>query len=244
MKTILPIGLVILIAAASGWLHGNLTERWGVSADTKAVALRIEGLQVDVDGWETGEPHSIEDPVRNQAGAEGYTSRHYVDSETGASVQATVMCGPPGPIAMHIPAVCFTNAGMTQLAEQVPATLPGAEDEQQHFWMADYRPPESRPGPPIRTFWSWSPDAKSWQTPEDPRFEYARNPYLYRIYFTAPSEIFERRSEAADDSEEAEVKSKAELRFEAFVRDFLSQLSAAAQPEPTNSDSDTEPDSA
>lgn len=242
MKMILPIGLVILIAAASGWLHGNLTERWGISADVAAVAAHIEGLQINVDGWETGEANSIKDSVRNQAGAEGYTSRHYVDSETGASVQATVMCGPPGPIAMHIPAVCFTNAGMTQLAQEVPATLPGFEDKPQHFWAADYLPPESRPGPAIRTFWSWSPDAKSWQTPEDPRFEYARSPYLYRIYFTAPAAIFERRTEAADDSEAAEVKSAAELRFEAFVRDFLSQVLTAAQPETTSSDSDTESD--
>ncbi|MEO2033140.1 MAG: hypothetical protein ABGZ35_13745 [Planctomycetaceae bacterium] len=238
MKTLLPVALVLLTAAISGWQHGRLTERWGVTADVAAIAARIEDLAIDVDGWDsTGQTGSIKDAVRNQAGAEGYFSQHYVDSVTGADVRATVMCGPPGPIAMHVPTVCFTNAGMTQLATEEPAKLPGSKDEDQHFWMADYRPQESRPGPTIRAFWSWSPDAADWTIPEAPRFEFAREPYLYRIYITAPSAIFKRVS---DDSGESDTKSAVELRFDDFVRQFLSRLAEAAQPDADDDNSNSE----
>lgn len=196
MRNVLLIIVTFSIAGLSGYAHGLFIDRWGTPANVLAVASAFEQLSVDIDGWTEGESRGISDRTRKAAGAEGYFSRSYTHDKTGATVNVTILCGRPGPISLHTPDVCFVNAGMQQLAGETRTVISRDGKSLQEsevpaeFWNADFRPPPSNPGPPIRAFWAWSPDGQSWSTPDDPRMTYSREPYLYRFYFTAASDLF------------------------------------------------------
>lgn len=224
-KSILPLTVGLLIAVVSGWIHGYTVDRWGVPADVVAVAQRIENLPLEVDGWESKQGADLGEQTRHLAGAEGYFSRQYVLPGTGISVNATALCGRPGPISLHVPTVCFTNSGMSQLAREVRVRLPSDTEGPNNFWMAEYEPPQSSPGPTIRTFWSWSTDARNWSVPEDPRFEFAREPYLYRIYFSIPAGVFD------EGPTEDGKPSPYQQRVDEFIGDFLAQFAGLANTE-------------
>lgn len=222
MKTILPITVGSLIAVVSGWQHGLLIDRWGPPSHVVEVADQLENLQLEVPGWTSKALEGIDDRTRKLAGAEGYFSRQYLQERSGIAVQVTILCGRPGPISLHSPEYCFTLAGMKQLGSASEASLfETSPESSKDFWMADYRPPDSKSSPDIRTFWSWSDDGVNWTIPENPRFEFASVPYLYRIYFTMPKQVFE-----ATVSDE-EIESKNAIIAKEFMEEFLTRCSEA-----------------
>ncbi|MGD9857224.1 MAG: exosortase-associated EpsI family protein [Planctomycetaceae bacterium] len=204
MKSLLLSAVAIVIACLSGWAHGLLTDRWGVPVEVRAIGRQLEEFVPEVEGWTSEVARTIDDHTRRTAGAEGYFSRVYTHGQTGATVHVTILCGRSGPISLHTPDVCFVGSGMTQLVNATrtilsrESTAAGSADVPAEFLMADYRPPASKPGPDIKTFWSWSTDGQSWSAPENPRLTFSRSPSLYRFYFTAPSNQF---PVAAEDEE-------------------------------------------
>lgn len=226
MKATIPIVLAILIAVVSGWAHGVVIDRWGVPTDVARVAERLEKLTIEIDGWESKPGQELNAQTRKLAGAEGYFSTHYTDEKTGASVAVAVLCGRPGPISLHAPTVCFVNAGMQQMGRESRALVPDFAEASPNFWMVDFRPPSSNPGPDIRTFWSWSADGKNWEAAEDPRFKFASAPYLYRMYFTIPSAVF---APTPDD----EGPSTVEIQVQDFLDRFLAEFAKAVGDEPS-----------
>jgi len=225
-KSALALFLGLAIAIASGYIHGTTVDRWGVPADVVAIAQRIENLPLEIDGWDSRPGADLADQVRQLAGAEGYFSRQYTHPHSGVSINVTALCGRPGPIALHVPTVCFTNSGMRQLAKETRVRLPSDSEGARNFWMAEYEPP--REGPTIRTFWAWSTDARTWSVPEDPRFAFARDPYLYRIYFSIPAGVFN-QPQANDDE-----PSPLQQQVDDFVGDFLAKFAGLANSEQPN----------
>ncbi len=220
MKSILPISLGLLIAAVSGWRHGLLTDRWGPPSNVLKVAEQVESLDLEIAGWDSRALGKLEGRTRKLAGAEGYFSRQYVHKDSNVWVQVTMLCGRPGPIALHSPDYCFTLAGMKQLDSESKIQISHANQEDpENFWVADYRPPESKPGPDIRTFWAWSTDGTEWSIPEDPRFTFASAPYLYRIYFSVPTTAFKPSVTGKEGPSETEMIARQ------FIHDFLARYS-------------------
>lgn len=202
MKSPLLTAIGLTLACLSGWAHGLLTDRWGIPVELAAVASQVENLSLEFDGWTSEVSRTLNDHTRKASGAEGYFSRSYTHEQTGDQVHVTILCGRSGPISLHTPDVCFVGGGVTQLGEETRTTLSregGEADVPAHFWMADFRPPPSRPGPDSRTYWAWSSDGQSWETPENPRLKYSRKPYLYRLYFTVPVDQYRR----TEDGQEA-----------------------------------------
>lgn len=220
MKLILPTLLGLVITVVSGWQHGLLVDRWGVPSDVVKVAEQTESLDLEFEGWKSRDLEKPNDRTRKLAGAEGYFSRQYVHEEPNVAVQVTILCGRPGPISLHSPDYCFVLSGMSQLEAQskAPPFQPDSADSIE-FWMADYRPPESKPSPDIRTFWSWSTDGKKWSIPEDPRFTFASAPYLYRLYFTVQKDVFQ------PTGSDEETQSQAAIIAQQFMDEFLVRYS-------------------
>lgn len=204
----LPLAIGFLLAIASGLAHGLLTDRWGTPPELTETAQCLESLQPDVEGWSSSPGDDLNDRTRHAAGAEGYFSRSYTDGTT--SVRVSVVFGRPGPISLHAPTVCFTNSGMQQLADEVPEEVPLADTSLAAFWGTIFRPPPRQEGSDILTYWSWSPDARSWSNPEDARMHFAGRPYLYKVYFTTPS---------GTDLGGSEAPAKTALHK--FIADFL-----------------------
>ncbi|MFG0297700.1 MAG: exosortase-associated EpsI family protein, partial [Maioricimonas sp. JB045] len=122
MKYYLAIALALIATIGSGLAHGILTDRWGVPETVHEAAARLENIPQSIPGW-TSTDQELGERMLEQAGALSYISRNYVSENTGASIQVTLLCGRPGPLATHPPTVCFVNAGMKQVRPTAPTVV-------------------------------------------------------------------------------------------------------------------------
>ncbi len=216
MQSILKIVAALALLVGLGIAHGRLSDRWGVPAEIKQTAERVNLVPVEVHGW-TSKELEVTERTFEAAGAEGMLKRVYIDPETKRNVQVMAVCGRPGPISLHPPTVCFVQSGMqmreTPLKSKI--TVDGREHE---FFVADFRAPGVL-GEWQRTYWAWSTDTKSWHAADDARREYAGRPLLYKLYLTTPIDI--PADEAAVETDPVALE---------FMQAFLRALPKYARP--------------
>src|SRR5215210_7531380 len=108
MLRMFPAVLAIVTVLASGVVHGLWTDRWGMAEEPMAAAARLDQLPLDLGDWQ-GQPLDFEP---SQLGpVAGYLYRRYVNQRNGASVSVSLLCGRPGPVAIHTPDVCYVASG-------------------------------------------------------------------------------------------------------------------------------------
>ncbi len=193
IKAVVGLGLII----GMGVVHGRLTDRWGVPQNVVQTAERLQAVPIQIEEWSSTEL-PISDKQLLAAGAEGYLSRAYQFGgdapEDGAMTQVMIVCGRPGPIALHEPTVCFVNAGMQQRqTEELTSVTSGSGEHE--FMVSDFQE-AGLAGTTWRTYWSWSTNSRKWEVPPDPRRAYAGEDYLYKIYFLVP--VTDRHGDAPD----------------------------------------------
>src|SRR5205814_1464998 len=116
---------------------------------------------------------------------------------TGSVVSLLVACGRPGPVAVHTPEICFPGAGYQPTGEAPRLTLDlprgGAPVEYRAatFKHADEATPEQ-----VRVVWLWNGKG-AWSAPDNPRWQFAGLPVLYKVYVTA--EFLPRNAETDGD---------------------------------------------
>lgn len=180
---LLPVLLSIVTIVASGFLHGQWTDRWGTTHDVTDAAVRLDDVPITIGDWYSEE---LEIPARQIKAAEavGHLSRVYRNRVDGSEVNVMILCGRPGPIAVHPPTVCFTGAGFG-LDTEPEKFLVKAEDSSPlgEFWVGDFVKDSAAVRFRMRTFWSWNAD-DNWQVPNNTRVAFARYPYLYKMYVT------------------------------------------------------------
>jgi len=179
------IASATLLMIASGIIHGTSTDRWGESAKLSAAAVRLDTIPARLGDWKSQELQKSDEELQI-AGAEGYVFRRYVNVADGNVVVLMMLCGPPGPISVHPPTVCFTGSGwqLTSDPERFRLDRPSS-DLNDEFLTARFTSGQAvTVANSIRVFWSWNA-AGTWQVPKNPRVTFAKYPYLYKLYVTA-----------------------------------------------------------
>lgn len=181
--------LALLVAAlgvvcCSGLVHGLWTDRWAKSGDREQAVARLESVDfVPIEGgdWEC-------DRVRLDAadlarvGIDGHLSLRFRHRYTGARLSVLLVCGRPGPVAVHTPDVCYRASGFQQSGSaerrqiQRESNTPAAE-----FWDAHFSRPAPVKAQQLRVLWAWTADG-NWQAPDNPRVVLGGQPYLYKLY--------------------------------------------------------------
>jgi hypothetical protein len=162
----------------TGILHGLWTDRWKTGAEPAAWAARLGDVPRTVGDWDA-QGIDLEPKKLQIAEVAGHLARNYVNRRTGESVSVVIVCGRPGPIAVHTPDVCYPGSGHELMAPPVRIAVPAEGQDQ--FWMARFRKGESTVPTYLRVFWSWNASGP-WQASSGPRLEFARSPALYKLY--------------------------------------------------------------
>jgi hypothetical protein len=205
-------GLAVVLLA--GVVYGAWTQRWGKSAALEAAAARMDRLPGDVGRWKAA-PAEIDPEALRMTGAEGSWVRRYTHERSGAAVTVMLLCGRPGPMSVHRPEHCYRAAGYEPAAPPAPFTFrPAPDAPPAAFWTGRFWAPEPG-GPALRIFWSWYADG-AWQAPTEPRWAFARQPALYKLYII---------HETAGRADRPEDDPAAEL-----LRQLLPELSRALAP--------------
>ena len=107
--------------------------------------------------------------------------RVYRNQTTGAMINAALLFGPRGPIAVHTPEICYDSVGTEQTRErQVESIKTDAGTHQ--LWSVQFsKAPD--PEPSIEVWYAWS-DGGTWEAKENPRLWMTDK--LYKIQIAGP----------------------------------------------------------
>jgi len=198
-----------------------MTDRW---ADTNVTAVQraklLQNVPTTIGNWH-GEDMSVDESVRDTAGATGAISRVYRNIRTGESVDLWLIVGHGRPVSAHTPNICYRTAGFEMRAPEsslYPMVFP--DQPEAPFLTNTFFKEDVTGRRLVRVFWSWYNPEKDddlstveWEAPSNARWYFGNTRALYKMYFT---------SEMRDVSETAEES--ACLRF---AREFMPVVNKA-----------------
>ncbi len=185
MSRILPIPFVVglLVVMGSELLHGPWTDRWSFSGELDAACARLpkQDEAMTVGDWKGRPAKELphEDIVIGEIA--GYFNQEFTHPN-GSVIHVLVLCGRPGPIAVHSPEVCLGGEGCTLdgRRERLGVDL-APPDKRVEFWAGQFYWFDGGLRRDRRQFWTYSPNG-TWTAEDNPRFSFARYPSLYKIY--------------------------------------------------------------
>lgn len=183
LVTALAVVLVAGLTLFSGYLQGRLRNRWGTPADLVAAAQLLEATPTEFGNWKLTKQAPLSDNVARMLECAGYVSGSYVDQTTGEVVSAVVLLGPPGPISVHTPEICYSSHDYTQTGERERQEVPNAASSATAFWTLTFHA-NNLNGDRLRVYYGWS-DGSQWTAAPRPRTTYAGQPLLYKLQLAA-----------------------------------------------------------
>lgn len=177
----LPVAMALLLVVVAGLAHGKVTGRWRPNDELAATANRLSQIPETVGEWSsTGVSKNSEELA--VAEAAGYLCRRYRHDQTGQEVTVLLLCGPPGPISVHPPTACYRARGYRLLGEPQLTSLTN-EERQDGFKLAEFLGQSTLTEDRVAIMWGWSV-AGQWSAPDAPRFAFAGEPALHKLYVT------------------------------------------------------------
>jgi hypothetical protein len=179
MNSLIRTAAAAALIIGAGILHGSWTNRWGASRELAALGARFESVPMVLGDWKAT---SFELPTdeREMAGAVACVARRYTNPTRGVSVTVLLLGGLPGKIGTHTPDVCLPGAGFA-LGEASQFNR-GYGSPERRAGLRTLLATRSGPSPSVvRMFWGWNA-SKGWSAPEEPRFTFANEPALCKLY--------------------------------------------------------------
>ena len=209
MYRLLPTVIAFTAVLTAGLVPGLWAGRWGSSAALDAIPERLAAVPAVVGQW-TGRDAEVAPHELSATEANGILRRRFVNARTGAVVSLLVVAGRPGPVSVHTPDICFPGAGFTEMGSAQRLDLSGGDQ------MKAFRFQKTNTAPVyLRVLCGWSATG-TWSVPDNPRWEFARSPVLYKLYVVHE---LARPDEPLDDDPAV-----------GFLRELLPSLRAAIFP--------------
>ena len=187
-----PVFVALGLMLGAGLLHGRWTGRWAASSALRAAVQRLAALPRTVGDWE-GRDGTVDSESLEMAEIAGYVVRHYRDRRTGRSVSVLLVCGRPGPIAVHSPEVCYGGSGYTTIGSRKRVSLGNGASAHDAFWAIELEKPAAVEPDRLRILYGWSADGQ-WNATDRPRYEFAGSDVLFKLY------VIRHREGGADDA--------------------------------------------
>jgi hypothetical protein len=175
----LALTAAVLITVTGGVLYGGYIQRWNPPPDLTAAATRLAKLPREFGSWKVVDDVPIDESTLEMLECAGYVSRRYVNQESGQSVQCAIMVGPPGPIAVHTPEVCYSSQEYEIQNERTRISIEALPSQKHSFWKVDFTTRNAL-ADALRVHYAWT-SGREWKASRTPRFEYAGEPRLYKI---------------------------------------------------------------
>jgi Protein of unknown function (DUF3485) len=181
MARIVLISIAVIAVLLDGYVYGLWTDRWGNAQAVEDAVARLELVPMTIGDWQA-RPLELPEKHAKQAGFAGYWLRRY-EHRDGAAVNVLLACGRPGPLSVHTPDICYAGAGFVQSELAVKHTTSADHGTAAEFSMAKFGKPEALVPQKLRVFWSWRGDG-GWTVPGNPRFAFASQPVIHKLYVT------------------------------------------------------------
>ncbi len=175
-----PLIAGAMLVLGTGVVHGILTDRWGTSDALREAATRVRDVPLDIGDWR-GTELEVNREAFERAGAVAYWKRRYEDKKGKTAVIVVLMCGRPGRMGVHNPALYFGDGGLQEAQDPTNYALTyGSDGKHADLRTARYANPE-REAESIRLFWAWKDPDGGWEAPANARWDFRGAPSLYKL---------------------------------------------------------------
>lgn len=210
LSLVLCSSLVLAGTVAAGWVQGQLTNRWGPRPDAQLAAEQLQiPLPDRVGNWRLELERQFQPEVVRVLQCPAHISRVYVHDQTGDVATIAVIVGPPGPVAVHTPEICYSSRDYTITGERKATPLADADGREHALWDLSLKANDLSAAS-LRVLYGWS-TGTSWEAAQHPRFGYGGLPHLYKLQLAVTA-----HPDAASEFDPA--------------RDFLTNFVAQLQP--------------
>lgn len=176
---LLLAGAGVALTLVTGAVYGRWTQRWGPSVDMQAAAARLVELPSQIGDWQLLEERPMSPLVVETLQCAAHVNRVYVNAETGEQVTVAIVLGPPGPIAVHTPEICYSSAAF-EIVDSRREELFDAPDGPPHsLWLTTFKSRDAG-SQNLLVYYGWTTGDR-WQASSAPRFEYGGQRKLYKI---------------------------------------------------------------
>ena len=195
LTSIVVLVLAVALTIVGTFVHGNLTYRWDTNAKVDALVEAMGNVPTKIGAFELASKEALAEHAANQLQCFGDQIRTYRDPATNRKIQVALLMGPTGPISVHTPDICYSSRKFKKLGKRAPLAVTRIAGEDQ-FWSIQFQSRDLT-GEFIRSIYGWSTDGL-WQAPETARFEFAGEPYLFKIEFVIFAESLDELERDAD----------------------------------------------
>jgi hypothetical protein len=180
----LALAMGVSITLGAGALYGSYSQRWGPPADLVAAAARLAELPHQIGAWKMVEELPMEKSALKMLECAAYANRRYINEHTGQSISLAILVGPPGPIAVHTPEICFSSRDYEIQSERQSVSVDESPSKRHTFWRVDFKSRNAL-ADELRIYYAWSPGGL-WEAADSPRYEFTAAPLLYKIQLATP----------------------------------------------------------
>ncbi len=181
----MTVAVVLAGTLLGGWLQGRMTSGWGADGQLAAAGKRLDApLGEHIGNWRLLHKSEFPADVVRMLQCPAHVSRTYIHQQTGDTVSVDVIVGPPGPISVHTPEICYSSQDFVISSERTPITVADRTNGEHTLWQVSLEPREGS-APPQRVLYAWG-NGTAWTATGDPRFAHAGEPYLYKIQLAGP----------------------------------------------------------
>ncbi len=177
MPRLFPVLTGMLLVIGGGVVQGFWTNRWDTSPAPAEAAERLKNVPLRVGDW-------VATALPVKTGPEpiaGQLYRRYVHQVNGTVITVALYTGQPGPVSIHTPDVCYKASGF-DVAVPLKYKWAGVRGiAAGEFWTADLQKIKATEKLHQRIFCSWTTDG-TWRAAGNPRWEFADQPVLYKLY--------------------------------------------------------------
>jgi hypothetical protein len=190
----LPLAAALVLIAVATWIHGALTDRWGMDRPQQLdeFSARLKGVPKVIGDWE-GVEAEIDPRQLEAARVTGHVSRTYRHKQTGKVVNMFLVCGTSRHITLHTPDLCYSAVGYESegppQAYPVDAGLPRPVEFATSLFYKEAPTGLSQ----MRIFWTFS-GGSEWKGPRFARTALAGKGALYKLYLIVPVTVGQSRS--------------------------------------------------
>ncbi|QEL17216.1 exosortase-associated EpsI family protein [Limnoglobus roseus] len=193
------IGIAVVVLCGAGWLEVRTTSHRADATAIKAVQEKLDAVPLAVGDWK-GEVQEYDSKRFDRTGAFAATSRVYRNAKTNEVVTALILAGAATEIGAHDPNRCYAGAGYRPIGPQqrreLDESVPGPHCT---YWSARFDT-DTFPAVSLQVNWAWSLDG-AWTASEDARYEFGREPVLYKLYVQRRLNTLGGGAQAADPTE-------------------------------------------
>lgn len=184
-KFLILLAIGILFTASAGYVYGRYSQRWGPTVDLVAAGKHLQTLPQQIGDWQMLDKLLMDESTIDMLQCAGYVNWRYINQKTGDTVSLALIVGPPGPIAVHTPEICYSSRAYTLLDSKNTILVDGLQGSSHSFWKTTFKPNQVT-SDKLRVYYAWAKrPAKdtiaTWTAASKGRYQYGAEPLLYKL---------------------------------------------------------------